>query len=230
MEKGGNLYVALHSYLKRDLPVFSAFLEKYGIRIATTELAGGQTVQNIVKDADRAITTDGFTFSSLLSGSADADFLARVGRYSENGVLVSHTGRILPAEHLTPLLVTSSSAVTEAGGGRIDGQGSYTVAAVAEVAGEGTLGHIFVSPSIYLSASDALTSSKYANRDFLFAVFETYFGAGKMPYGTTLFNLSDNLLENLTMQTAKIYTVIIAAIPTALCIFAVLYLRRRKNR
>ena len=51
-----------------------------------------------------------------------------------------------------------------------------------------------------------------------------------MPYGTTLFNLSDNLLENLTMQTAKIYTVIIAAIPTALCIFAVVYLRRRKNR
>lgn len=230
VEKGGNLYVALHSYLKRDLPVFSAFLEKYGIRIATTELAGGQTVQNIVKDADRAITTDGFTFSSLLSESADADFLTRVGRYSENGVLVSHTGRILPAEHLTPLLVTSSSAVTEAGGGRIDGQGSYIVAAVAEARGEGTTGHIFVSPSIYLSASDALTSSKYANRDFLFAVFETYFGAGKMPYGTTLFNLSDNLLENLTMQTAKIYTVIIAAIPTALCIFAVVYLRRRKNR
>ncbi|HBJ18652.1 MAG TPA: hypothetical protein DDY70_02745 [Clostridiales bacterium] len=230
VENGGNLYVALHSYLKRDLPVFGAFLEKYGLRVATTDLTGGQTVQNIVKDADRAITTDGFTFSARLSGEAGDDFLSRVGRYSENGVLVAHTGRILPADNVTPLLVTSSAAVTEAGGAGADGAGSYTVAAVAAVDGAGGTGHIFLSPSIYLSASDALTSTKYANRDFLFSLFESYFGAGKMPYGTTLVNLSADLLENLTMQTAKIYTAIIAVIPAALCVFAVIYLYRRKNR
>lgn len=230
VERGGNLYVALHSYLKRDLPVFHAFLEKYGLRVATTDLSGGQKVQNIVKDADRAITTDGFTFSARLSDGAGEEFLARVGRYSENGVLVSHTGRILPADHVTPLLVTSSSAVTEAGGERADGAGSYTVAAVAAVEGNGATGHIFLSPSIYLSASDALTSSKYANRDFLFALFESSFGAGKMPYGTTLVNLSGDLLENFTMQTAKIDTIVIAAIPTALAVFAAVYLHRRKNR
>lgn len=230
VEGGGNLYVALHSYLKRDLPVFRAFLEKYGLRVATTELSGAQTVQNIVKDADRAITTDGFTFSARVAEGAGSDFLSKVERYSQNGVLVSHTGRILPADNVTPLLVTSPAAVTEAGGERADDADTYTVAAVAEVGGDGAVGHIFLSPSIYLSASDALTSSKYANRDFHFALFEESFGAGKMPYGTSVVNLSDDLLENLTMQTAKVYTVILAAIPTALAVFAVIYLRRRKNR
>lgn len=230
VEAGGNLYVALHSYLKRDLPVFSAFLEKYGLRVATTGLSGGQTVQNIVKDTDRAITADGFTFSARLAGEVGDAFLAKMGGDAQNGILVAHTGRILPADNVTPLLVTSPSAVTEAGGARADGAGVYTVAAVAAVGeGEGA-GHIFLSPSIYLSASDALTSSKYKNRDFFFALFEESFAAGKMPYGTTIVNLSDDLLENLTMQTARVYTVIVAAIPAALAVFAAIYLRRRKNR
>lgn len=221
VERGGDLYVARHSTQKRSLPTFDAFLAKYGIRISETTLESGQTVYDTVRDADRAITTDGFTFSAIFAGES-----ACLG----DGVLTAKTGVILPAENVTPLLVTSPSAVTEAGGERVGEAGVYTVAAVAAVEGRDGVGHIFVTPTLYLAASDALTSSHYENRDFFYYLFDEYFGLDHLPYGMTPVNLTVDLLENMTMQTARRITLVLALIPTALAVFAVLHLTRRKRR
>ena len=89
---------------------------------------------------------------------------------------------------------------------------------------------IFVIPSIYLSASDALVSRGYSNKDFVYAVFDDFFGSDTPPYGCKPILYDTETLENLTMGTAKIYTALIMLIPAAAALVGAVILIRRKNR
>ena len=87
-----------------------------------------------------------------------------------------------------------------------------------------------VVPSIYISVADALITNGYANKEFLFASFEYLFGAKGMPYGCRAVLYDTQTLENLTMGTARLYTAIILAIPTAIAVVGSVIIIRRKNR
>ena len=93
------------------------------------------------------------------------------------------------------------------------------------------MSHVIVVPSIFICAQDMLMTDGYANRNFIYSVLENLFGREGVPYGckTTLFYTNGNL-ENLTMQTARIYTAIIMTIPAALAIVGAVIVTRRKNR
>ena len=71
----------------------------------------------------------------------------------------------------------------------------------------------------------------FANRNFVYSVLDNVFGREGVPYGchTTLF-YTNGMLENLTMQGARIYTVILMAIPAVIAIVGAVIVIRRKNR
>ena len=129
------------------------------------------------------------------------------------------------------MLVSSSSAELESGGKTVSSSGNYVVAAYSETATDsGDTSRIFVVPSIYFAASDALTATNYSNKDFVYSLFEDFYGAEGMPYGCKVVTINVGLLENLTMGTARVYTALILAVPALLALAGTVTVVKRKNR
>ncbi len=231
VERGGNIFVTLDPYAKQ-LPVLEGFLARHGIALSTTEVATGKRVRNIVKDSENAITPDAFTIIAEYAKNPLANKIsATVKENGDDRVMLKDVSALTLSGNAKPLLKTSSSAVLEANGKTVSESGSYTIAAYSEYVTErGTKTNIFVVPSIYLAVSDSLIANGYANKDFTYSVFEELYGAEGMPYGCEPLLYGSQTLENLTMGTARIYTVIALLIPTALLLVGVAVIIRRKNR
>ena len=229
-ERGGNILVSLDPYVK-ELTVLESFLKEYGIAFSTTE-NNGVTSRNIIKDTYSGITLDGFTFVAGYADSPLADSIsARVKKYGGGSVLLKLVSALELSGNAKPLLVSSSSAELESGGKTVSSSGDYVVAAYSEAATEsGDSTRIFVVPSIYFAASDALTATNYSNKDFVYSLFEDFYGAEGMPYGCKPIFYDSQILENLTMGTAKIYTAIAMLIPAAIAVVGTVVLIKRKNR
>lgn len=220
---GGNLYVSLHAYLKRSLPVLETFLADFGIRPATETLANGTTVRRIIRETENAITTDGFTLVANYADGAVKDSAARYG-----GVLLTQTPYLLCEGGARPLLVSSPTARPEADGKVVGARGIYTLAAYTTTTGGGC---VFVIPSVYATATDAMTAHGYSNCEFLYALCEHLFGApGEKPYGAHTVSLNGTLLENLTMGAARNITILLMSIPVLIGVAGFVVLRRRRNR
>lgn len=226
MSGGGNLYVALDPYVK-TLPVLEGFLAEHGIKFSVTETESGTKIRNMIKDSRNAITTDGFTLVTEFANNKIADAISdRVSGYSDGRVIVREASALELSADAKPLLVTSSASVLEADGATVSREGSYCVAAYAESGAS----KIFVVPSIYITASDSLITSGYSNKDFLYSLFEDFFGAGNMPYGCKAVIYDTEKLENLTMGTARLYTALILLVPAALAVVGTVIIVKRKNR
>lgn len=230
VERGGNIYVAFDPYVKR-LPVFEKFLADCGIAFSVTE-NNGASLRNIVKDSTNAITSDGFTLvTNFAEGELAGSIGDKVAKYSDGKVIVREAAALKLSGNARPLLITTESSSLEAGGERVDDAGSYTVAACAEISGFGErVASVFVVSSVYISVSDALITNGYANSDFLYALIDDFYGRDGVPYGCDVVRADTSTLENLTMGTARIYTVLIFAVPTAILITGAVILVRRKNR
>ncbi len=231
VERGGNIFVTLDPYAK-SLPVLEGFLARHGITLSTTEIATGKRVRNIVKDSENAITPDSFTIIAEYAKSPIANKVSATVKANGDGrVMLKDVSALTLSGAAKPLLKTSSSAVLEANGKTVSEEGNYCIAAYSEYTTEsGGKTNIFVVPSIYLAVSDALIANGYANKDFAYSLFEELYGAEGMPYGCQPLLYGSQILENLTMGTAKTYTVIVLLIPTAILAVGTAVIIRRKYR
>ena len=231
MERGGNLYVALDPYVK-TLTAFEDFLSEYGISFSVSESSSGKRIRNMVKDPNNAITADGFTLVCDYAGGDVAGAISeKTSAHSDGKVIVREASALELSGAAKPLLRASSSSVLEAEGRTVSDSGSYTIAAYSEIANKaGGSSRIFVVPSIYLTVSDSLISESYANKDFLYSVFDVLYGADNLPYGCRPIVYSSSILQNLTMGTARVYTALALIAPTAIAIVGAVVLTRRKNR
>lgn len=225
-EGGGNIYVALDPYVK-SMPVLESFLAENGIKFSVTETESGTKIRNMIKDDRNAITTDGFTLVTEFSGNETAKKISdRVAGYSDGRVIVREACALELSGGAKPILTSSSASVLEAGGATVSRSGSYPVAAYSENGNS----KIFVVPSVYITASDSLITSGYSNKDFIYSLFQDFFGAGDMPYGCKEVLYNTQTLENLTMGTAKLYTAFIMLVPVAVAAIGAVIIVRRKNR
>ncbi|GEM_PF-2098960 len=233
LENGGVVYLALDPYSQAEMPVLHALMAEYGITQQTYETEDNRTVLQIVKDRDNAITTDGF---SIVGNYAETDEKAakiaeKVKAFNDGSVLMANASVLSLSGNAESLLNASSFAVAEADGKTVDRAGEYPLVAYAETEGGSKTGRLIVCGSIYLTASDAMTSDSYANRDFFFAMFEVLGNKeGGMPYGCKPLMVTDTVLNNLTMKTARIMTAALMMIPAALGVLGCVVLVRRKNR
>ncbi|MBP3606250.1 MAG: Gldg family protein [Clostridia bacterium] len=220
-QEGGHLLVTLHSHLKTPLKNLEAFLSARGI-----SLIREQNLTAIVRDNAGSLPTDAYT---LVASYAESELSATLAPHlaDRGGVVLTETAALSLTGSAKPLLVSSPSASLEADGKTVDRAGSYVLAATAAVQGGGD---ITVIPSVYLTATDAMTSNTYSNRTFVYGLIETLYGGEDLPYGCRTVNLMTDTLENLTARAARIYTAVIFLIPTALAAFGFVTIRRRKNR
>ena len=227
LERGGNLYVALDPYVEK-LPVLEGLIAEYGIALRETEI-DGKVYRNIVKDSDNAVTTDNFTLIAEMAGNDTAGKIeGSYSEYTDGKIIVRECAALELSYGAEPILLTSRSSSTYVLGEKTDKEGSYCIGAVSKT-GDGE-GRIFVSPSVYLVANDALTTSGYANRDFLYSLLENAYGADIVPYGCAPIYVDSGALENLTMKTARGYTVLLLSIPMAIAVVGAVIVIKRKNR
>ena len=225
-ERGGNFLVALDPYTK-DLPVLESFLSEFGIAIFDTE----EGKRQVIKDMSDAITTDGFT---LVTSIADGELGAAVTQNIDGGrVIIKDAAPLSLSKGAKPLLISSPSAVCQSGGATTDTAGSYTIAATSTLQGEdGAEAKMFVISSVYLAATDAIITAGYSNKDFIYSLFGEFFGEGtvQMPYGCNSVVYDNQILENLTMGTARFYTAALVLIPVLIAAAGIVIIVRRKAR
>lgn len=227
-ERGGSFYVVIDP-LARRLPRLEEFVADFGISFRSND----EGERLMVKDLDRAIGIDGFT---LVADYADNELAAEmhdtVDEYGGN-VIISQVAALDcdSAKGAAPLLVSSPSAVLEASGNTVSEDGSYTLAAYSERYNEsGENARMFFVPSVYLTATDAMITNGYSNKDFLYSLFDVFYGADDLPYGTNVVVQASTMLENLTLGTSIIYTAILLALPVVLAAVGLVTIIRRKNR
>ena len=236
LSNGGKLYVSFDPYVKR-LPNLENLLIDWGIEISATD-NDGVLVRDIVRESNEAITTDGYTF---IATYADSDVGEKVyeklEKFGTDKVLISNIAKLNLKDtnkrgaDVQSVLVTGSSASAYSGGEKVDGSGNYTIAACAtKTSANGKTGTLFVLPTAYITATNAFISNTYSNKDFLYAVLEELFGSYEAPYGCNKILYESQILENLTMGMARLYTAIVLAIPTCLAIVGTVIIVRRKNR
>ena len=227
-KRGGSFYVVIDP-LSRRLPRLEEFVSDFGIDFKL----GEEDERLLVKDLDRAIGIDGFT---LVADYADTplatDMRGVIEQYGGN-VIISQVAALEcdEAKGAKPLLVSSAAAVLESSGETVNEDGSYTVAAYSERYNEsGENAKMFFVPSIYLTATDAMITNGYSNKDFLYSLFDVFYGADNLPYGTNVVVQESTMLENLTLGTSITYTAVLLALPVVLAAIGLVTIIRRKNR
>lgn len=231
MDKGGSIYVAIDP-LAKPLTLLEQFLSGYGITVSAANTDSGLQ-RNIVRDPNSSVSSD---FISIIArfgegGALSSAVTASVKKYGDASVIIRSCAALTLGEGAEALLVASDSAQTYAGAQRTDTSGGYCLAAVAtHTSAEGNVGNIFVVPSIYLTATDSLVSGGYSNRSFIYSVMENVFGSDELPYGCKTVYYDADVLDGLTMGTARIYTAVIMAIPAVLAAVGAVIVIRRRNR
>lgn len=231
---GGKLYVALDPYVKKLDNLEKLLDERVGISFSGTVNDNGVFMRNIVKENSNAITPDGYTF---VADHADNDesneILRKVSKYGNDRVLVSEVASLELDSKLgaRPLLISSGTSSTYAGGKLTDNGGEYAVAAFSKrTEDSGAESTVVVIPTAYITSTDSFLSDGYSNKDFLYATLEVLFDSHPTPRGCNQVLYDTKILENLTMGRARAYTAIILAVPTVLALVGVITITRRKNR
>jgi len=231
-DRGGAFYVILDPFAKK-LPRLEEFVhEEFGISVKTND--DGERL--LVKDLNQSVNTQGFTGFTLLADFADNSAAQNIkDKIDEYGgsVIINDAAALDCDESLgaRPLLVSSPSATLIAGGVSEDDDGPHAVIACSEkkVNFDRTAKMVFVS-SIYLAANDAMVSNNYANKDFLYALYDEFYNGPDMPYGIDCVEMQEERLENLTLGSSILYTCMLLAIPVALAAVGTVTIIRRKNR
>ncbi len=229
-ERGGAFYVIVDP-LSKKLKNLEEFVADFGISFRVSE--DGDRL--MIKDLDRAIGTDGFTLVTNYAQSPVAkDAYEKISALGGN-VIIRDVAALICDETkgARPLLTSSASAVLEVGGETVDTVGTYTAVAYSERYTESEKADnakmIFI-PSVYLTADDAMVTNGYSNKDFIYSLFDVFYGAENMPYGTNSVLQASTMLENLTLGASLVYTSVLLAIPVAITLVGAVIIIRRKNR
>ena len=230
--RGGALYVSLDPFLKTPLPVLEGFLKEYGVALSRSEV-DGEVFSDIVTDNAQGITTDGYTLvGRFATEGVGNDIHNVILPYADGNVLLYRCGALELSGDAVPLLYSSESAELYASGKSVDKEGGYVLCAKGTRAGEeGSLSSLFLVPSIYITASDAVLSNTYSNREFLLGVFgEIFNNEGMMPFGTRAVQTVSDLIEDLSLREARLYTVICFLPAVTLVAVGAVVLVRRKHK
>ena len=223
---GGTLFVSLDPYAKAPLNGLRGFLAERGLA----------ATQDVIHDSQNSITTDGYTlvteFASSEFGTAIVD---RLGEFSDARAIVREASVLelssVGSYTATSILLSSPSSQSYQNGELKSDAGSFPVLAVAEAPlADGKSATVFLASSVYFLANDVMNSAIYANRDVVLASMEAASG-NPAPVGCRVLSIDNSRLEDLTMGTARLYTLLVAvAVPLAVSAVGVFVVVRRKIR
>ncbi len=232
-DRGGNFLLILDPMAKSRPRLEQFAKDEFGLGFKTS--AEGERL--MVKDLNNSISIAGFTGFTLVAEYADSELSGtisdKLNKYGES-IVVNDTGAVECNETLgaKPLLVSSPSSGLDAGGEDMGEAGPHAVVAYSSRAAENdnpSAKMVFI-PSIYMTASDVMVSNSYANKDFLYAIYDGFYGAEDVPFGIDCVAMQEERLEDITFGTSMLYTSMLMAIPAVIAVIGTATILRRKNR
>ena len=226
LDGGGTLFVSLDPYAKAPLTNLRDFLAERGLT----------ATQDVIRDTRNSIYPDGgYTLVAEYAAGGFADRVTdRIAAYTTGNAVVREASVIAcgTANGYTasPILLSSATSEAYRDGVLQENGGSYPVFAVSQAATEGGTATVFLTTSVFFLANDLLDSSGYTNRDVVLASLEAATGI-PAPVGCGVLPFDNTRLENLTMGTARTYTILVAVvIPLAVAAVGAAVLLRRRRR
>ena len=223
---GGALFVSLDPYAKAPLNGLRAFLAERGLA----------ATQDVIRDPQNSITTDGYTLVTEFAPSAFGGAItARLGAFGTSRAIVREASvlSLLSVDGYTvePILLSSAASQSYRNGVMTSGDGSFPVLAVSKKALDGGKTEtVFLSSSVYFLANDVMNSAIYANRDVVLASIEKASG-NPTPVGCDVLSIEQSRLEDLTMGEARLYTLLVAVVaPLVVSAVGIFIIVRRKIR
>lgn len=230
--RGGKLYVSIDPYADR-LDNLEEFLDGFGIGLAGREGEFGYS-RELVIDPAESRATDGMSFNAYYgSGEVSNRVISKFADANTGKLLMSQVSRLEldSARGAEALLVSSPTSRAICEGETLDKEGGYAVAAYSSRSeGDGAVSEIFVVPSVLMTNSDILLSGGYSNRNYVYALLDEIFEADTAIYGAKSIVYQSGAVENLTQRAARIYTVILLAIPAIIAAAGAFVVIRRKRR
>ena len=220
--QAGGLVVACFDPLASGLTHLEELFASWGV----------SSTHAIVRDSEGSITPDGYTLVCSYGENEQANTVkAKAQTYSKGRVIVREAAApsLEAKEGLTvsPLLVSSPSSATYQKDQQTSNEGKFPISALS-VNAHG--GGVLLTASYYLTAGDALNSNEYGNEDYLYGLMAQNRDI-PMPLGCTLVHIDNTRLDNLTMQSARWWTVLLAvALPVSVAVTGFVVLYRRKER
>ena len=227
---GGSLYVSLDPYTRR-LPVLEGFLFEHGITVEGRDGEFGYS-RDLVKDDTNGISLDGLSILASYAEGEKATLIAESAKGANSAsVLLARTARLTLSNGAKALLYSSPTSVAMNSDEVVDSEGGYAVVAYSDTTydGGGT-GRIVVMPSVLTTTTDTLITKGYANKDFMYSVFEVLFDSLTSPRGANVVLYNTKMLENLPMGLSRTVFVCLMIIPAALAVVGYVTLKRRANR
>lgn len=217
LSAGNSVYVFLDP-LVEETTRLEAFLAEWGL----SRGAG------LIRDADDSVTTDGYALITSFADNPEAEKIAAGMREVGAGrVILRSAAPLRLSGNANAILTASSSARVWENGEMTDHAGGYPVAAVSR--GQSG-GGIFLVSSVYLTATDAMTTNEYGNRDLIFYLLASLSGAA-VPTGCTVLLIEPTTLENLTMREARGWTILVCVLlPAAIAVTGAVVIRKRRIR
>lgn len=227
---GGGAVWLFRSPGAKNLTRLDALCAEYGL---------GVTGGSYIRDAGDALNTAGTTLLLQNAEGARADEILRLtapaGAVRAAKGVSAATGRAgaialsdTAKAKTYPLLKTSASAVLyDSNGEKTGPAGPYTVCAVSETTGGGSL--VLVSSGGF-AAESLMESDGYLNKDFLFALASRYTGVTP-PVGCGVLILNASPLEHLTRGASVTWFAVLGAgIPLAVALCGVVVCLKRKAK
>ncbi len=236
LAKGGNVFTMLDPIVTNTVKL-EAFLSSWGMTITRTEKTNAHGIVErdavMVRDDTNSITTDGYALvAEICREGVGADIGAAMDKHDAGRIIISRASPITlkktEGKEVTPLLRSSSSSASYAGGNRVNNNGNYPIAAISR--DEATGGSVFVVGSVYMTAEDALTTNEYGNRDLVFHIVGVMSDIS-VPAGGTHLLFDNRGVEDLTMWEARLWTVIVAVlVPLSVAVTGTVVIIKRRNR
>ncbi len=226
---GGRLYVAIDPFADA-MPTLEGFLSECGITVSGAEGEYGY-IRDIVYDSTRSIALDSSAFIvDYGAGELATKLHSNYEDIKSGGVLISDVARLTLGEGAEALLTSSEGAVAMRGDKTVSEDGNFVLAAYSTVNYENSEAGVFVIPSALLTNADLLVFNGYSNKELVYSLFDECFDSKLAVYGTRSVVYDSGVVENLTQQTAGIFTACLMLLPIALLCVGAFITVRRKNR
>lgn len=231
MQRGGNLYVALDPVVKR-LPNLEDYLATKGFELSGGAVESGAIARDIVRDDRNGIPPDGYSFVATPADNGVSEgIFALIEKYTEGRVAVESAAALKLSQGAVPLLQSSPNSVTVRGGEISDTEGSYAIVGYNEITNIDGISHrVIVVPNVSLTSTELMTSDVYVNKGFIISAMSELFGGSSTPIGAHTVLYESTALRDFTLGTARLFTAIIMAVPTALAVVGAVVIIKRKNR
>ena len=249
MMSGGKymVFLSADTFVSGGRDNLEGFLEDWGITYAHETGSDGIEKCNLIKDTGNALSVDGYTIfaenatvgmgGNVMSGLPENNVFANATEIKiadgfkddENGSYVGNVNGV--TRTVSPLMLSHESAEAWAGGRAIARAGSdrFILAAISEQKcdnGENACLVAFASTDFALDAN--MKSAIKGNSRTVSGILR-YLGCDKAPVDLTFKYFAGTEIESLTTKAANTITVILAAIPTAVCLGAGIFILVRRR-